>query len=103
MFLQHKRYHANGHLGKQKISYKRISWISLCKRGIAGLNEHTFRETMVFDSPTDPASYFFNLVLGNKNTHNQKSFVRTAHSEGVMFRRSKFVTSIYDNSYSCHA
>ena len=35
--------------------------MSLYKKGIAGLNEHTFRETMVFDSPTDPASYFFNI------------------------------------------
>ena len=49
-----------------------------------GLNEDTTRETMVLDSPTDLASYFFNLVLGNKNTFNQKSFARTAHSEGVM-------------------
>jgi len=50
-----------------------------------GLNEYSTRETMVFDSPTDPASDFFNLVLGTKNTHNQKSFARTAHSEGEMF------------------
>ena len=75
----------------------------MCGSQSIGLNEHTTRETMVFDSPTDPASYFFNLFLGNKNTHNQKSFARTAHYEGEMFRRSKFVTLIYDNSYSCHA
>ena len=30
-----------------------------------GLNEYTTRETMVFDSPTDPASYFliYSLVI----------------------------------------
>ena len=56
----------------------------VCGSQSIGLNEDTTRETMVFDSPTDPASYFFNLVLGNKNTYNQKSFAGTAHSEGEM-------------------
>ena len=59
-----------------------------------GLNEYSTRETMVFDSPICPASDFFNLVLGNKNSNNQKSFARTAHSEGEMFGLSKYFTSI---------
>lgn len=46
-----------------------------------GLNEYNTHETMVFDSPADPA--LFNIVL-NKNS-NQQSYARTAHSEGEMF------------------
>jgi len=49
-----------------------------------GLNEYATHETMVFDSPADPVSNLYNLVLG-KQTDNQKTYSRTAHSEGEMF------------------
>jgi len=51
-----------------------------------GLNEYATHETMVFDSPSDPATDLFNLVLGKTGTNaNQKEYSRTAHSEGEMF------------------
>lgn len=48
-----------------------------------GFNDYATHETMVFDSPADPASKLFSLVLGNGK--DQKTYSRTAHSEGEMF------------------
>lgn len=45
-----------------------------------GFNDYSTRETMVFDKPGDS---LMNLVLGKGN--DQKSYARTAHSEGEMF------------------
>jgi len=52
-----------------------------------GLNEYATHETMVFDAPSDPASELFNLFLDKSasTNGNQKSYARTAHSEGEMF------------------
>merc|ERR1712071_439748 len=46
------------------------------------LNKYATRETMVFDQP-NKASQVKNLVLGKGA--NEKSYARTAHSEGEMF------------------
>jgi|Dee2metaT_21_FD_contig_51_1301550_length_1760_multi_7_in_0_out_0_1 hypothetical protein len=48
-----------------------------------GFNDYATRETMVFDKAGDPASKVANLVL--KNGQDEKSYARTAHSEGEMF------------------
>jgi len=48
-----------------------------------GFNDYATRETMVFDKPGDIASGFLDLVLGKGK--DQKSYSRTAHSEGEMF------------------
>jgi len=45
-----------------------------------GFNDYSTRETMVFDKPGDD---LVNLVLGKGN--HEKSYARTAHSEGEMF------------------
>lgn len=48
-----------------------------------GFNDYKTRETMVFDKKGDAMSQAANLILNNGQ--DQKSFARTAHSEGEMF------------------
>uniref|UniRef100_A0A7S1BM86 VDE lipocalin domain-containing protein n=1 Tax=Corethron hystrix TaxID=216773 RepID=A0A7S1BM86_9STRA len=49
-------------------------------------NQFNLHETMVFDNYADTKSSFSTLSLGSKDENgNQKSYARTAHSEGQMF------------------
>lgn len=48
-----------------------------------GFNDYSTRETMVFDKPGDAVSQMASLIL--KNGKEEKSYARTAHSEGEMF------------------
>lgn len=48
-----------------------------------GFNDYSTRETMVFDKPGDAMSQMASLIL--KNGKEEKSYARTAHSEGEMF------------------
>lgn len=58
-----------------------------------GLNAYNTHETMVFDVPSSAQRY-----VVNTGTDQEKSFARTAHSEGEMFGLSKFVVWMNDGT-----
>lgn len=66
---------------REKVSNRDTDNLMYGSQSIA-LNEYNTHESMVFDSSAD--SGLFNLVL-NKNSDQEASYARTAHSEGEMF------------------
>lgn len=81
-----------------------LNWLSagaLSSTNVAqplGLNDYKTSETIVFDNPKTASDTFINNInniVFNAGKNNERSYARTAHSEGEMFGLSKLPNELY--------